>query len=367
MEKEKEFFIDGSKLDYHPETVRKWHNKEQIYPIHVEISPSSGCNQRCILCCVDYKHHNRTDLSEELMQRLPEDLKEAGVKSFLLAGEGEPLLNKNCIPFLKKSKKLGIDAALTTNGVLFNPDVANQVLHTLSWLRFSIQTFNPTLYEKIHRVPRYNYYTTLRNIAYAVRLKKIKNLPVKIGVQQILINENADDLVESARKAKELGIDYWTIKRFSKHPNNTYDVPEDLPFQKREQLKEAESLSDENFKVIIRWNQFESQPRTYSRCIGLPFITQILADGNIFPCCQFFENNNMAYGNLYQNTFKEIMSSEKSKAILKNIEENYDVNENKCMSFCRHHSTNLYLWKIKRGEKEIKKPEGQDPEHVNFI
>ena len=40
----------------------------------------------------------------------------------------------------------------------------------------------------------------------------------KIGIQQILINENWNSIVESAKKAKELGVDYWTIKRFSKHP-----------------------------------------------------------------------------------------------------------------------------------------------------
>ena len=35
-------------------------------------------------------------------------------------------------------------------------------------------------------------------------------------------------------------------------PNNTYDVPEDLHKKCEEQFKEAETLSDGNFKVIIR-------------------------------------------------------------------------------------------------------------------
>lgn len=350
------FFIDGSKLLYHLPTVVKWLKGEKFYPIHVEVSPSSGCNQRCVLCCVDYKGHNLKNLSKELILRLVDDFKEADVKSFLLAGEGEPLLNPYTVDMLEKSKKLGISAALTTNGVLFTPKFADRVLDSLSWLRFSMQSVDPKTYCAIHRVPESDFCKTLENIKYAVKLKKEKNLKVKIGVQQILINENFNRVLESAKFIKELGVDYYTIKRFAKHPDNTYDVPEGLYKQSLSQFREAEKLSDSNFSVIIRWNQFENQPRDYSRCRGLPFITQVLADGSVYPCCQFFGKEKFKLGDLYKDTLKNIFDSEHAQKTLKFIEEEYDVNKNNCMTYCRHHSTNLFLNKI----KDI-------PEHVDFI
>ncbi|MBU0459920.1 MAG: radical SAM protein [Nanoarchaeota archaeon] len=350
------YFMDGSKLMYHLPKVTKWINGEKFYPIHAEISPSSGCNQRCILCCVDYKGHHLKNLSKEILLKLIDDFKEADVKSFLLAGEGEPLINKYCIEMLQKAKNVGIDAALNTNGVLFTPEVADNVLDTLSWMRFSIQAPDSKIYHSIHRTSEEDFNKTIENIKYAIKLKKEKNLKVKIGIQQILINENYNLVLESAKFAKELGVDYYTIKRFAKHPDNTYDVPEDLYKKSIPLFKEAEKLSDDNFAVIIRWNQFENQPRDYSRCRGLPFITQILADGSIYPCCQFFGKEKFKLGDLNKQTFKEIFDSENAQNTIKFIEKEYDINKNKCMTYCRHHSTNLFLNKI-----------NDFPEHVNFI
>ena len=90
----KNLFLDGSKLLYHLPAVQKWLKGEEVFPVHVEISPSSGCNQRCILCCVDFKGHKPKNIEEKILLNLVRDFKKCGVKSFLLAGEGEPLLNK---------------------------------------------------------------------------------------------------------------------------------------------------------------------------------------------------------------------------------------------------------------------------------
>ena len=350
----KNYFLDGSKLLYHLPRVEKWLKGEQVYPVHVEISPSSGCNYRCILCCVDYKKHKLQNLSKELMLRIIDDFKEVGVKSFLLAGEGEPLLNRHSIDMLQKAKEAGIDGALTTNGVLFTPQVVDKVLDALSWTRYSIQSPRPKKYALIHGTSESDFDTVMENIKYAVKVKKDKNLKVTIGIQQILINENFNVVLENAKMAKELGVDYFTIKRFSKHPSNTYDVPEDLFKKSIPQFKEAEKLSDKSFTVLIRWNQFDNQPKTYNKCRGLPFITQILANGGVYPCCQFFDKEEFSYGNLYDNTLKEVLDSEHAKKIMKFIEEKYDIK--KCMTYCRHHSTNIFLDGLVNR-----------PLHINFI
>ena len=63
-------YLDGSKLQYHLETVEAWLSGENIFPVHVEISPSSACNQRCIICCVDFKGHGPTLLSRDVLLKL---------------------------------------------------------------------------------------------------------------------------------------------------------------------------------------------------------------------------------------------------------------------------------------------------------
>lgn len=348
-------FIDGSKLQYHLDRIEDWIKKKEIFPIHVEVSPASACNQRCILCCVDFKHHESSLLSREVLLKLADDFATCGVKSYLLAGEGEPLLNKHVVEFAAKCSENGVDGALTSNGVLLNEDVSNKLLPSILWARFSMQSSYPEKYAHIHDTKEKDYFKVIENIKKAVLIKKEKNPSVTLGIQQILINENWDEVYPLAKLSKELGVDYFTVKRFSKHPLNVYDVPEDLYKQSTEQFRKSEELSDKNFKVLIRWQQFEKQiVRNYKKCIGLPFITQVLADGGIYPCCQYFGDPSKCFGNLNEKSFSEIWLSDRKKAIMKEIENSVDVSN--CMTYCRHHSTNMFLWQF----MEL-------PEHVNFI
>ncbi len=348
-------FVDGSKLMHHLDELSLWKNGQLDSPIHVEISPSSGCNQRCNLCCVDYLGHKLVQLPETTMKKLPKEMKFAGVKSVLLAGEGEPLLNPNTVSLIEEAAKESLDMALNSNGVLLTKDVSDRILDKLVWARFSLQASNPDLYQTIHGTSVEDYETFCSNIRYAVEFKKKKNLKVTLGIQQILINENQADLFETAKLAKELGVDYYIVKRFSKHPKNTYDVPEDLYLACEEEFKKIETLSTTSFKAIVRWNNFTKDcHRNYKKCIGLPFISQILANGEIYPCAQFFHQKDYCFGNINESSFSEILAGSKSKQIQKKIETDQDVNQ--CMSYCRHHSTNQFLWGLYEG-----------PEHVNFI
>ncbi len=350
-----QLFLDGSKLLHHIPRVSDWIEKKEIFPIHVEISPSSGCNQRCILCCVDYKKHKPGFLNRNVLLSLADDFAKYGVKSYLLAGEGEPLLNKHVPEFVQKCFSLGVDGALNSNAVLMNKDIAEKVLPCLTWARFTVQSPYSADYGYVHGTNSKDYKLALKNIEHAVHIKKKLKLDVTIGIQQILINENYDQVYDNAVLAKKLGVDYFTVKRFSKHPENSYDVPEDLYKKSKEQFEKCDSLTDDSFSSIVRWNQFEGQCiRNYKKCIGLPFITQVLADGSISPCCMFFDDKSSNYGNLNEHSFSEIWLSDNKKKIMKYIENN--VNVQNCMTYCRHHSTNIFLWQFM-----------EKPSHINFI
>ncbi|WP_417335287.1 radical SAM protein [Halobacteriovorax marinus] len=350
-----ELFLDGSKLINHISTVNKWKRGERIAPIHVEVSPSAGCNQRCNLCYVDYLGHKSKLLSEKILVSMVEDFSEIGVKSVLLAGEGEPTANPGVVPMIKRAHELGVDMAINSNAVLMTPEMSREILPGLTWARFTFQASNKALYDKIHLGGRNDFSRAINNVEAAVKIKKELGLNVTLGIQQILINENYRDVLETAKLAKSLGVDYYVVKRFSKHPNNDYDVPVDLYKQSLDLFDEAEKLSDDNFKVLVRWKNFTKDcDRNYKRCMGIPFITQVLADGKIYPCSQFFKDDRFSFGDLHKSSFKEIIFSDKAQEVAKRIENTVDVS--KCMSFCRHHNTNMFVWDVM-----------EDKKHKNFI
>jgi radical SAM protein with 4Fe4S-binding SPASM domain len=351
----RELFIDGSKLMHHLDRLNDWRQGKTFFPVHVEISPSSACNQRCILCCVDFLKHKPAFLSREIFLSLVDEFSKYGVKSFLLAGEGEPLLNKHIVEFIVKSSQNGIDSALNSNAVLLGEEISKEIFPHLTWARFTMQSHDPQKYSRIHGTSENDYYKAVENISNAVELKRKNDLDVTLGIQQILIKENWEDIFELAKLAKNLGVDYFTVKRFSKHSKNTYDVPENMFKRCLQQFRRCDELSDNKFKSLVRRNQFETQCiRTYARCIGLPFITQILANGGVYPCIQYFGVESKCFGNLNQQSLTEIWLSERKSSIMDDIEKNTNVND--CMTYCRHHSTNLFLWQFL-----------EPPPHINFI
>ncbi len=340
-----ELFLDGSKLMHHLPRVNRWKKGAEIAPIHVEVSPTSGCNQRCNLCYVDYLGHKAGLLDEKILVDMVDDFAEIGVKSVLLAGEGEPTVNQGIIPMIQRAKEKNVDMALNSNAVLFNEKMIEGTLPGLTWCRFTFQASHKELYNRIHQGGKNDFEKAIKNVKAAVEFKRKNNLKVTLGIQQILINENYRDVLDCAKLAKNLGVDYYVVKRFSKHPKNDYNVPENIYQESVDLFDEAQKLSDENFKVIVRWKNFTKDcNRTYKKCVGTPFITQVLADGGVYPCSQFFKDPNYIYGNLKDQSFKEIIFGEQAKRVTKRIEEEVDVT--KCISYCRHHSTNIFLTKV---------------------
>ncbi|MDC1175724.1 radical SAM protein, partial [Bacteriovoracaceae bacterium] len=276
-------FLDGSKLIHHLDRVSDWEKGKRIAPLHVEVSPSSGCNQRCNLCYVDYLGHKTKSLDEKIMIDMVRSFAKIGVKSVLLAGEGEPTANPGIIPMIEEAGRLGVDMAINSNAVLLTEDMSKRILPHLTWARFTFQASNKALYDRIHLGGKNDFERAIRNVERAVKIKKDNNLKVTLGIQQIFINENYRDVLETAKLAKNIGVDYYVVKRFSKHPENEYDVPEDLYKQSLDLFEEAEKLQDENFKVIVRWKNFTKDcNRNYKKCVGTPFITQVLADGGVY-------------------------------------------------------------------------------------
>lgn len=350
-----ELFLDGSKLLHHLPVVEKWKKGERIFPIHAEISPTSGCNQRCNLCYVDYLGHKAGFLPENIMNSLADEFGKLGVKSVLLAGEGEPTANKGIVSMIQRAHRNGVDMAINSNAVLLTKEMSEAILPHLVWARFTFQGSTQEIYQSIHKGHPSDYHRAVTNVQDAVKVKRDTKSTVTLGTQQILINENYRDVYDTAKLSKELGVDYYVVKRFSKHPNNTYDVPEDIWKESEDQLRRVEELTDSKFKVIVRWNNFTQDcNRIYKKCIGTPFITQILADGKIYPCSQFFKDPSYCYGDLHHQSFEEIFTSGRVEEVTKKI---YDeVNVKNCISYCRHHSTNQFLWKLH-----------EEPAHANFI
>lgn len=347
--------MDSHKLLYHPDTVARWLKGENIYPIELEIGLTNACNHRCIFCAVDYTGYEPNKIDAALLIKNLEELAGKGVKSIIYAGEGEPLLHKEAPNIINRTKDFGIDAALSTNGVLLTPEVSRECLKSLTWVRFSTAGITEETYDKIQQGKKGDLSKVLYHMEEAVKVKREQRLRTTLGVQLLLLPENKNEIVRMGKELRKIGIDYFTVKPFSQHPQSQHIRQVD--YQEMLELEEeVKELQTDEFKVYFRAHSMKKLvcKRGYKHCWALPFMVYIDAKGNLWPCIVFMGKEELKYGNLYEQSFTKIWEGDHRKQITDYFM-NMDLEEN-CREICRLDEMNRYL-------DELKHP----GEHVNFI
>ena len=280
---------------------------------------------------------------------------ERGLKSVICSGEGEPLLNKDLPEIVTSIKVLGVDVAMSSNAVLLTEEVVERCLAAFTWIRFSVASTEPESYMRIHRGRPQDLELVLKNIGYAVQYKREHGLATTLGVQCLLIRDNLPQVVEQAKKLRELGVDYFTVKPYSQHLHSENHMSVDYSdLQALEQ--ELRACETEDFKVYYRANAMQKMHKLkpYKECLGLPFMTHIDAKGNVWPCIAHLGTEGMSYGNIYEQTFEEIWKGRQRQAVMQKIN-GADINKI-CRDACRLDEINKYL-------HELRHPGA----HVNFI
>lgn len=267
-----------------------------------------------------------------------------GVKAIMYAGEGESTLHEDLADMIIFTKQMGIDVALTTNGVLCNQEFLELTLPSLSWIKFSVDALHPSTYSKLHGAKEGDILVLFKNIMNAVRIRNKCNYECTIGTQSILFNENWEEMYELVPYLKSLGVDYFVLKPFSNHSKRKgkkINPPEYSP----DGLEDFES---DKFKVIERYNAFNylDKKKSYDKCYAQDFVAYIDTSGGVHSCINYIDDKDYCYGNIYNDTFENIWKNKK--------EINPDLT--KCRSVCRLDSCNRYL-------NQIKNP----PPHINFI
>jgi len=354
---EDNFRIDSHKLMFHVERVNDWLKGKTIYPVYMEITPSGGCNHRCIFCALDYLKYKPDFLDLKILKNSLKQASNVGVRSIMYAGEGEPLLHKDICEIVQYTKNSGIDVSITTNGVLFTKDKAKQMLKYLSWIRISLNAGKSKTYALIHRTKKEDFNKVLKNLEDAVKVKNKNKWNTAIGIQLLLIPENTKEVFILAKLLKNIGVDYLTIKPYSQHPLSRSHINSRFKYEDYMYMnKKLQDIEDDKFKIVFRSVTMRrlNSARDYKHCLGLPFWAYITAQGDVYACSAFLGKKEFCYGNIYKNSFKAIMNSKRRKDILNRAAKKLDTT--KCREVCRLDKINSYLWGLKHPRP-----------HVNFI
>ena len=210
----------------------------------------------------------------------------------------------------------------------------------------------------------------MKNIKYAVDLKRKQNLKVTLGIQMVLMPEFKDEIIPFAKLALELGVDYGVIKHCSDDEMGTLGVDYSKYESIYNLLEEAEKLSDENTKIIVKWEKIKNKGKpSYKRFYGPQFLLQISGSGLVAPSGMFFNARYSKFhiGNFVDERFKDIFKSKRYREIMNYLASPFFDAQTMMGTLPIQHYVSEALDNHVKGIAKIPAADSNAPLHVNFL
>lgn len=372
--REGELILDSHKLSYHYDRVQEWESGQKIAPVSVDMALTRACGAMCSFCyAMVQEPQERASIKVDQALNLADDFAEVGVKSVSLISDGESTLSKAYVPFIQHLDNNGIDVGNATNGWEWMPDKIEQVLPHLTWVRFTVAAGTPQEYSRIMfkgAEHTHVFDKAMSNIRYAVELKKRLGLSVTLGIQMVLMPEFESEIIPFAKLAVDLGVDYGVIKHCSDDEHGTLGVDYSKYEGMYGLLEEAEAMSNDVTKVIVKWDKIKDKGRpSYKRFYGPQFLLQISGSGLVAPSGMFFNARYSKFhmGNFGEERFKDIFKSRRYSEIMDYLASpNFDA-QTMMGTLPIQHYVSVALDNHVRGIERIVPATGPKPLHVNFL
>jgi MoaA/NifB/PqqE/SkfB family radical SAM enzyme len=372
--KEGKLILDSHKLSYHYDRVKAWESGERVAPVTIDMALTRACGAMCSFCyAMVQEPQERSNIKTKDALNLLDDFAELGIKAVSLISDGESTISKAYIPFIQHAAKNGIDVGNATNGWEWEPEKIEQVLPYLTWVRFTVAAGTPEGYARImFKGPEHTevFDRAVSHIKYAVELKKKLNLKVTLGIQMVLIPEFKNEIIPFAQLAVDLGVDYGVIKHCSDDEFGTLGVDYEKYEATYPLLQAAELLSNNNTKIIIKWEKIKNKGKpSYNRFYGPQFLLQISGSGLVAPSGMFFNARYSKFhiGNFADERFKDIFKSDRYWKVMNYLASPYFDAQTMMGTLPIQHYASEALDNHLKNIVRINPRFGPMPLHVNFL
>lgn len=373
-------FSNQLKMLHHIDRLAEWKANNDTKPILMEINLTNICNQACRWCISMYSHVSNPAMSLEEkvikkahlakqgceakgleINRLKTFITETatyGLKAVTWSGGGEPTTYYRFAELVQHTVGK-LEQGLMTNGQ-FSPKLIPIIGHHLKWIRVSLDTFDAEKYSYQRYSQRFN--------AVITNIKALTKYPVSIGLNMNIAEWNMNEIVEFAKKGRNLGVDYVQFRPILGLPFETKDnghyrnqLGENILPTIKAALLQAQQLNTATFKVLVSWDKFNDIQdiegnfgRNYTKCLGHNFVCVLNADGFVEVCMYRLGEEKFKMGNIYQQSFAEIWEGQQRAAVKAHCCNTIDFS--KCTVCCKLHNLNKLLHSMQ-----------QDINEVNFI
>ncbi len=367
--------LDSTKIGWYQDRVKAWQRGEKIAPITMDVAFTRKCQSACNFCYASLQSSDGGEITKKHAFEFLEDAAELGVKGISLISDGESTNVPYYAESIKYGASLGIQIGISSNGVLLTRDVLEEILPSLTYLRFNFSGGERKRYAEIMGMKQIWFDKIIDHIKAAMEIKKRDNLETNINMQFVVMPRDADQILPFARLAKQVGNTvpgnggfYGIMKHCADSADNALGVDYRQYNSLFPLFEEAEAMSDENCRIAVKWSRIQDEgKRDYQRCYGPPFILQMSGNGLIAPCGQKFNEKYAKFhiGNITKNRFRDIFHSERYHDVLSYLaSDSFDASKD-CGENCLQTNTNSWLDKFVKGTVDF--PTSPPPPHLGFL
>ena len=278
------------------------------------------CNIRCRHCFMDAGESKQNELSSDEWFKIIDYWGDLAKESRIIFTGGEPLLHPDLIQFVKRAKEKKLTVELFSNGTLINKEIAGKLAKYIDIIQLSLDGASPEVNDEIRGKG------VFKKVVNSIDLFGKTNVKIRIAV--IVMPQNADDiklniekLVKSFPRDVEFKFGFATTegradksRRFSPSYLGEIKLQEILTVLYKKKLKTMRKI----------------EPNFLTRNCGYGMSISISSDGYIFPCA-ILRNS---YGNVKENSLKDILEKMYRDRIATNIENLENCNQCDVRYFC---------------------------------
>jgi|GEM_PF-1578566 len=306
-----------------------------VPPYEVEIQPSSSCNLRCKHCfgnaLTSKRIPNKIGIKEiNKIANEIEGFRENGfeIEVVKLCGTtGEPLVNPVSLYAIHLFKKLGKKVIFFTNGLWLDKELDGKkyldYILEADTLRLSLDCGSEETFIKLKGKP--GFHRTIDSIRELLEKREETKRNLKVIIGYVIGEKNYHEIVPATRLMRDLNVDEIRFRVDFTNPKGIHRISDSITAK----LKKSQELQTKKFKVISEYSKKEIEEDDsafYScgrKCFNQHFWACIGPDCNLYACGHRTYYEVEPYGNLLENSFRELWTNEKRLKALAKLPDEY--------------------------------------------
>ncbi len=286
------------------------------FPVRaLQIETSSICNFRCPSCPLALPDYDRPEkhMTLEKFQGVLDAF--PAVEKIELQGIGEVFLNPCVIELIREARGRGIQVHTFSNASKVDRDTARAVIESgLTHINFSMDGADEPTFRKLRKGGTLERYKRCVTNLLEARARAKSDTP-SIGVMTVLSKLNLHQIPKMLAIAEELGVDSLIFTKINSGPNADLESI----------LLDADDRAwigslppyDGHVEVIWAYTPWTKEERM--ACYWPQHMTYVTVEGHVTPCCNYYDDREMTFGNVFESSGEEIWNNEGYRAFRKRL------------------------------------------------